>query len=343
MALSRRQFVGAVLGLPLAGISVGGGAFGAAPSAVRINIPGPGSLPFMPVELIPRLGIDRALGAELLIRYFPSGVQGLEDMLAGNAAFAGVGFSVLPRMLAKGQDVVAIAPLSGKTPPYAIVVHQSLRGSVRSIADLKGRSIGVSVGSVKAKSHLQSVAELLLMSHGVQPSQVRWVGTAQNIEGQVGALAGKAVDAVFCEEPFPSALVRRHLGFVLADLRDARLAATVPGARHLRAAITTTHALTQQNPAHAQLMVEMLRRAVGWIHNHKPEAIIAQLGIADVQERRDRIVALTRSPEMFPPDARFSVSQIEAAREFLRAGGERDAAAFDAKQLINDMWAGNRP
>jgi len=301
-------------------------------------------MPFMPVEMIPKLGIDRALGTELQIRYFPSGVQGLEDMLAGNADFAGVGFSVLCEMLTKGQDVVAIAPLGGgKTPSFAIVVHQSLRGTVRSIADLKGRSVGGSVGSAKSRAYLQTLAELLLKSHGVQPEQVRWVGTAQNIEGQVGALAGKVVDAVFCEEPFPSGLVRRNVGFVLADLRDPKMGSRVPGAGHVRAAIATTNVLTRQDPARAQHMVEMLRRTVDWMHNHKPEAIIARLEIADAQERRDRSVALARSPEMFPPDVRFSRSQVEAMREFLRAGGDRTAAAFDAQRLINDTWAGSRP
>jgi ABC-type nitrate/sulfonate/bicarbonate transport system substrate-binding protein len=187
------------------------------------------------------------------------------------------------------------------------------------------------------------LAELLLASHGVQPDQVRWVGTAQNIEGQVGALVGKVVDAVFCEEPFPSGLVRRKVGFVLADLRDPRMASKVPGAGHVRAAIATTSVLIRQDPARVQLMVEMLRRAVDWMHNHKPEAIIAQLEIADAQERRDRSVALARSPDMFPPDVRFSRFQIEATREFLRASGDRAAAAFDAQRLINDTWAGNRP
>ena len=187
MALTRRQFVGGLLGLPLLGWSGNGGAQETALRPVRINVPGPGALTFMPVELMARLGMDRALGIELLIRYFPSAIQGMDDMLDGNAEFAAVAFVVVPKMRARGHDVVAIAPLGGKTPSYAVVVHHSLRGRVRSLADLKGRSIGVSVGITEAKTYLQTVAELLLKSHGVQPDQVRWVGTAQNIDGQVGA------------------------------------------------------------------------------------------------------------------------------------------------------------
>ena len=343
MALTRRQFVGGLLSLPLTGWSGQGGTPEAAHKSIRINVPGPGALPFMPIELITRLGIDRALGAELLIRYFPSGIQGLDDMLSGNADFAGVSFSVIPKMRANGQDVVVIAPMSGKTPPYAVVVHQSLRGQVRTLADLKGRSIGVSVGITQSKTYLQIVAELLLMSQGVQPNQVRWVGTAQNIDGQVGALAGQVVDAVFCEEPFPSGLVRRKLGFVLADLRDAKLAALIPGVGHLRAAVATSNTFLQQDTASVSLMVEMLRRTLDWMHKNNPEAIIAHLEIADAQERNDRIAALTRSAEMFPPDVRFSQTQIEATRAFLRASGDPGAAAFEMKKVVNDTWAGSRP
>jgi NitT/TauT family transport system substrate-binding protein len=296
----------------------------------------------MPVELMARLGMDRALGIELLIRYFPSAIQGMDDMLDGNAEFAAVAFVVVPKMRARGHDVVAIAPLGGKTPSYAVVVHHSLRGRVRSLADLKGRSIGVSVGITEAKTYLQTVAELLLKSHGVQPDQVRWVGTAQNIDGQVGALAGQVVDAVFCEEPFPSALVRRKLGFVLTDLDDAELAALIPGAGHLRAAMTTTNALIRRDPALAQRMVEMLRRTLVWMHKSRPEEIIARLDIADPQERRDRIAALTRSPSMYSPDARFSRAQLDATRAFLRAGGDPDAATFALEKVVNDTWAGSR-
>lgn len=335
MVLSRRRFVGALLlylGMPLAVWSRGGKAQEAALTPVRFNLPGPGILTFMPAELIVRLGFDRALGVNLLIRYFPSGRQGLDDMLAGNADFAGVGFSVVPKMQGRRPGDVVIASMSGDTPAYAVVVHRSLRGQVRTLADIKGRTLGVSVGLTGARTYRQTVAERLLLSHGVRPDQVRWGGTAQNIAGQV-------VDVVFCEEPFPGALVRRNLGYVLADLRDAKLAALVPGVRHLRTCIATTDTLLRQDPASAQRMVEMLRRTLAWMHKNTPEAIINRLDIADAAERRDRVATLVRSPPMFPPGVHFSRAQ----RQFLRAGGDTAVAEFDMKTVVYDAWAGSRP
>jgi NitT/TauT family transport system substrate-binding protein len=138
-------------------------------------------------------------------------------------------------------------------------------------------------------------------------------------------------------------MVRRDVGFVLADMRNARLASSVPGAGHLRAVVATRGALATQDPQRVALMVQILQRALAWMHQQKPEAIIGRLDIADEQDRNDRIAALKNSPRMFPPDTRFSRAQVEATRAFLRAGGDTAAESFDPARVVVDTWAGNRP
>ncbi|MFN3544366.1 MAG: ABC transporter substrate-binding protein [Thiobacillus sp.] len=136
---------------------------------MRLNIPGPHLMPYFPLELIPVLGIDREYGVRLAIRHLPSGVLAAEDMLAGNADFAGTGFPILPNFVARRKEVVAIAALSSGAPPYGIVVRAALAGKVRSLADLRGYSVGVPMGSVSTKTYLQLLAEHWLASHGVRP------------------------------------------------------------------------------------------------------------------------------------------------------------------------------
>lgn len=310
---------------------------------IHINIPGPGSLPFLPVDLIPKLGLDRELGVQLSIRHFPSGIQAMESMLAGNAEFSGFAFSVVPKMQAKGTDLVAIAPLSGVTPRYAVVVRKDLEGKLRSLSDLAGRSVGVSLGSAQSKTYLQTVAEQLLAGSGVSPSQVRWVGTSQSTAGQVGALAGRSVDAVFCEEPFISALVKRKLGFVIADLRDPRMAARIPGLNHLRAAISTTRALAAQDPARVEKMVSMLKLSLAWLNRHEPAEIVSALGITDAVEREERIAALKHTPGMFSENMRFPRRQLLATKEFLLATTDLTEDQIDIYKSVDSRWAGMKP
>lgn len=316
---------------------------GEEPTLLRINIPGPRSLPFLPIELIPILGIDRGMNAQLIIRYFPSGIRALEDMIAGNAQFSAQGFTVLEAFYRKGMHVQALAPLSGQVPPYGLVVRNDLRNKIIKLADLKGRSIGVSVGSITSKTYLQQVMEVFLSSHGVGAHEVRWVPTAQNWDGQFGALSSKSVDAVFCEEPFLTGLQRKKAGFVISDLNDPRVREKIPGTGHLRATITTTADNLSKAPQQAETMVRMLNQSLGWLAKAKPNEIVARLDIQDKDERIELIEVLARRRGMYAKDARFSQRQIEATTQFMRAAGILADASFDPNTLIASQFAGVKP
>ncbi len=285
---------------------------------IRINIPGPRSLPFVPIELIPILGLDRKSNLQLVIRYFPSGVRALEDMLAGNADFSAQGFTVLHAFHQKGMKVKALAPLSGKSLPFGVVVRHDLRQQVKSISDLRGRSIGISVGSPTSKTYTQQVLEVFLKANGVQPDEIRLVPTAQNWDGQIGALSSKVVDAVYCEEPFMSGLVRSNIGFLLSDLSSPKLMAMIPGAGHLRASLTTSAANLAQNPQLSEAMVKMLGESMTWMKKADPKELANRLNIEEERERQEILRVLKKLPDLYASDTRFSLQQIAATDQFMR-------------------------
>lgn len=339
---SRRNVLKAFSALPLAALG-GVVAANTLQTPIRINIPGPHSLPFLPIELIPILGMDRRLGAQLVIRYFPSGVRALEDMLVDNADFSAQGFTVLHAFLSKGKHVQALAPLNGQVPPYGIVVRSDLRQQVKSVADLKGRSIGVSTGNATSKTYLQQVAEVFLTANGIKPNEVRWVPTAQNWEGQFGVLSSKSVDAVFCEEPFLSALESRKVGFNLSDFSDPKVMAKIPGAGHLRATLTTSSEKLAQDPQRAEMMVRMLRQSLEWMAKTEPKEIVSRLDLQDKDEKLELIDVLARHRGMYASDIRFSRRQVEATAQFMRAAGILTDDSFDLNTLIASQIAGVKP
>lgn len=310
---------------------------------IRINIPGPHSLPFLPIELIPILGFDRGLNVQLFIRYFPSGVRALEDMLAGNAHFSAQGFTVLPVFHTKGKHVQAIAPLSGTIPPYGIVVRNDLRKQIKSVANLKGRSIGISVGNVTSKTYLQQVMEVFLAANGISPNEVRWVPTAQNWDGQYGALSSKSVDAVFCEEPFLTGLIRNHTGFILSDFSDPKIIDKIPGAGHLRATVTTSAENLLADAHLAELMVRMLKQSAEWIFNNNAGEIVKRLGIETQAEKMGIINVLTRNRGIYSRDIRFSKQQVDDTAKFMRSAGILADDSFDLNILIDSKFAGVKP
>jgi len=306
---------------------------------IRINIPGPHILPFIPVELIPLLGIDHALGAHLAIRYLPSGVQALENVVAGDAHFAGTVFTIMPSFVAKGKPVVALATLSSGTAPYAVLVRNDLARKIRSIKDLKGRSIGIPLGSSTTKTYLQGLMELWLDSYGVKNNQVRWVPTNMNMDGMHGALASGSVDAVFCEEPLSGTLVRKKIGTQLASLADPGNPAHIVGRQHLRAVIASTPDIVSSNPQRAEQMVRMLQRSMQWIRKTPPTEVVAKLGIQDAEQARGIANAIKRLPNLYSPDGRFGDKVIESTRQFLEASAAPIPPGFDIRSLIDDRWA----
>ncbi len=315
---------------------------GSGETVIRINIPGPNALPFLPIDLIPALNFDREVGARLAVRYQPSGIRAIEDVLAGNADLAALGFSTLPVLHAKGKDVVAISPLSGRTPPVALIVRKDLASSIRRVADLKGRTIATSSGSVNSRTYLQMAAQTLFSANGVGPDQVRWLPTAQNWDSISGALISKAPDAVVCEEPFSSRAVRSRLGVVLVDLSDPRVAAQVPGLNHIRTAICTTRALVQAQPQKLELFARMLRRTLVWIQSTPPEDVAQHVPTGTAEERQEIAALLRKMPEIFSPDGRFSIPQISETDVFLRAAMP-NLKLTPADSLIDARWAGRHP
>jgi ABC-type nitrate/sulfonate/bicarbonate transport system substrate-binding protein len=329
--------------LPRMGIAQQNQGATANPMQIRLNLPGPGSLPFLPLELIPALGFDAEMGTRLLLRYHPSGIRALEDMFIGNADFAALGFPTLPVLHAKGKDAVAIAPISGTQHTFHMIVRKDLAGTITRLQDLKGHTIGVSTGSPNSKTYMQMLTEILLGAHGVGNHQIRWLATGQNWESASGALISKAADAVFCEQPFPTRLIRAGLGVSLADLSDARINAKVAGVDALRSIIATSRALLHQpeGPNKADLMVRMLRRSLVWLQSTSPETVARHAVVRAEEEREDIAILLKKTPGIYSTDARFITRQIETTDQFLRAA-QSDMKLVPAAGLVDDRWAGRK-
>jgi NitT/TauT family transport system substrate-binding protein len=311
---------------------------------IRLNLPGPGSLSFLPLELITSLGFDREMGARLLLRYHPSGIRALEDMLVGNADFAAGGFPTLPVMYAKGKDVVAIAPLSGPRHTFHLMVRKDLARQITRVEHLKGHTIAISTGSPNSKTYMQMLAEVMLTAHGIGAHQLRWLPSGQNWESISGAFISKAADAVLCEQPFPSRLSRSGLGVSLVDFGDPRIQARLPGIEAQRSAITVSRKLleTPEGQQKADQMVRILRRTLVWLQATPPEAV-AQTSSSLSKEAREEVVLMLNSfPDIYSPDARFDRAQIAATDRFLQAA-LGDVKLMPAADFVIDRWAGSKP
>src|SRR2546427_7200585 len=152
------------------------------------------------------LGYWKAEGLDVEVTTLEGSTAGLQQLAAGNIQFATVGPEVALIAREKGVKVKSFYVVSGVTIFRVVVPRES---SVQSVADLRGKTIGVSAMA----SGAVPVARALLASGGLDPDKdVKWIAVGTGAPAAV-ALNGKSVDAMALWGDFQAGLENRGLQF----------------------------------------------------------------------------------------------------------------------------------
>jgi len=338
--------------LALAGILVSGltgliwvpSCFAAEPlMQIKVSVPGPRNLSYLPMDLIAKIGADRAEGAEVRVRYVGGGSVALQNVLLMNSDFAVAGVPAMLSQQANGEKVVLLAAVDD-LPVFVLVVRADLKKQVKSIADLKGRAIGVNTSSMTSKTTSQQLVELLLKSEGVSLDKVRIVPVGQSWNEQSSVLISRTVDAIMGDEPFASRLRAEDRAYFLMNLADPAAAHKISGAGFLHAALATRPEVLERKPQKAEKMVAILRRTLRWIATHTPEQIVGALEIRDPQEKAALLAALHTYKRLYSPDGRLSSKQLRETELFFHktAGDNPAAQRVRLEPMVLDKWAGRK-
>ncbi|MDP3421189.1 MAG: hypothetical protein Q8S10_09705, partial [Thiobacillus sp.] len=110
------------------------------------------------------------------------------------------------------------------------------------------------------------------------------------------------------------------------------------GSNHIRAVLAAAPATLDARPHAPGKMVQMLRRALNWIHTVPREQIPLRLGIADAAQRADIVQALGRLPNFYSRDGRFDPAEIAATRLFMKSVGLAMPAGRNIATVIDARW-----
>lgn len=334
-----------LLGVILCSLLIAGLARAAqTPLRLTVSFPGPRNISYLPLDVAPKIGADRAEGALLEALHTGGGAVALGNLLNRNADFAVAGLPAAMSQRAHGDQVVAIAAVDN-APLFVFMVRTELRGEVKRIADLKGKVIGVNTSSLTSTTTSQQLAELVLRSEGVTPEMVRIVPAGQSWREQSTLIESKGVDAIMGDEPFASRLQQADQVFFLANLADPATSATIPGAAFLHATLETRDDVLTNHPDAVKCMVRILKRTLIWMANHTPEEIVAVLEIKDAEERHSLLYSLKTYPHLYSADGSFSTKQLAETQTFFQAtsGNSPTAKALRLESMVVDTWAGRKP
>jgi NitT/TauT family transport system substrate-binding protein len=203
---------------------------------------------------------------------FASGTAALQNLIGGNADAVEGSFEHTLRMQAKGISLMCIA-VFGRYPANVLVVRKSQADKIKSIADLRGKKIGIS--SPGSSTH-NFVAGLMERS-GVPWREASFISIGTGLSAVAALRSGTELDAIVNLDPAINAMVDADGAVILADSRTEEGTRAAFGGPYLADCLYAKTEFVRANPNTAQAIANAIVHAMQWLHTASIDDIIKSL------------------------------------------------------------------
>ena len=280
---------------------------------ITIMVGGITKLIYLPAKLTEQLGYfkDEGLDVELLSQ--PAGVDAENELLAG-AVQAVVGFyDHTIDLQTKGKEVKAIV-VFGQVPGEVEMVSTKAADTVKSMADVKGKTLGVT-GLGSSTSFL---TQYLAQQHGVPSTQYTMLPVGADASF-IAAIKQSRIDAGMTTEPTVSALLKSGDAKVLVDMRSLEGTKAALGGTYPASSLYVQSAWADAHKADAAKLAHAFVRTMQFIHTHSADEIAAKMP-ADYQKDKALYVgALKASLPMYTADGKMPADGPDTVLKVLSA------------------------
>jgi NitT/TauT family transport system substrate-binding protein len=242
-----------------------------APEKVVIMVGGITKLIYLPARLTEQLGYFKAEGLDVELLSQPAGVDAENELLSGGVQ-AVVGFydhSI--DLQAKGKEVKAIV-VFGQVPGEVEMVATKQADTIKSMADVKGKTLGVTGLGSSTNFLTQYLANL----KGVPSSQytVLPVGADNSF---IAAIRQNRIDAGMTTEPTVSQLLKSGDAKVLIDMRNVEGTRAALGGTYPASSLYVQSAWLDTHQQEAAKLARAFVKTLQYLHTHSAEEIAAQM------------------------------------------------------------------
>lgn len=349
--LSRRR-VAAVAGLAAAAVLAACGTPAPAPpgqagstgggsgTKVTIGVGGQTLLTYLPTTLAVQLGYYKEEGLDVEIQDLQGGSKALTAMLGGSTNVTSGYYEHAIQMQAKNQSIRAFVDM-GLSSGLALVVAPKNEGTIKGIADLKGKNVGVTAPG----SSTDMFVKFLLSKNGAKPTDAA-VSAIGSGSSAVAAVQNNQVDAAVMLEPDISALAKQ-LGKAPVILEDVR---TADGLKQVfgtdswpSACLYAKTDWLEKNQDTARKLAKAIKRALDFVATHSGQEIAdkmpEQFAAGDKGQYAKVIEDLKKT---LSKDGTFSKDGVEAVLKTQRVAnpevGEKEIDL--SKTYTNDFVRG---
>lgn len=307
-----------------------------AQSRAKVRIAGGGIAlyGYMPFFVAQGQNLFAKHGIEAEISQFPGGARAMQALLGGSADVVCGYYEHTIQMAAKGAKLTAFV-LQAQNSGLVLGVRKQLANQIRTVADLKGRKVGVSAPGSATHLFLQQ----LLVKAGLKPTDAAAIGVGTT-QTALSSFQRGDIDALSLFDPIMSELEQKDEVRILADARDTAGTQATFGGPYASGCLYADAAWMPKNEAATRGCARAIVEALDLLRKATPEQAIAALqpGMcavgADICQG-----AFTRNKDAFQHANRVTPEMAETVRRMLAGFDQAIAAAqIDLPATYTDRY-----
>jgi NitT/TauT family transport system substrate-binding protein len=296
----------------LLGILVSGAAPGRAAEKVTVGVGGTALMVYLPTMLAKSKGFFAEEGLDVeILDIKGGGSQAASALIGGSVDFSANAIDHAIKAKVQKKDLIAVHS-HVRLPVMGVVVANKYKGEIKSLADLKGRPIGVT--SPGSQTHM--VLGYLLAKSGVKADDVKIIGAGGSTMPL--AIEKDSVHAGMMVDPFFTAFLKQGKGYALVDMFTTKGTVAAMGGEVQGTTLLTRPDVIAKRPATVQKMVNALVRANKLIVASSGEELAKTLPKELSGDVTLYAESFEHAREAFPPDSLVSREGVARVIETMR-------------------------
>lgn len=271
----------------------------------------------LPLTISEQLGYFKAEGLDIEVSDFSGGARAWQAVIGGSADICSGAFEHTISLQSRNQMYRAFV-LQGRAPQIAFGVSTKSMPNYKTIADLKGKKIGVSAPG----SSTNTMANLVLSRGGLRASDVSFIGVGAAADALTALRSGQ-IDAISNTDPVMTMLEQKGEVRIISDTRTLKGAQEVFGGTMPAACLYASVNFIQKNPNTCQALTNAIVHGLKWLQTAGPGDIIKTVPESYLLgDRALYLASFNKVRESISPDG---IIPDDGARTALKA-----LASFDA-------------
>lgn len=222
---------------------------------------------YLPLTIAERKGFFEEEGIKATINDFGGGAKSLQALVGGSVDIVTGAYEHTIRMQNKGQDIKAVCEL-GRFPGICIAVRKDLANEIKTIADLKGKNVGVTAPGSSTALLLQYA----LIKNGQSADAASIIGVGGGASA-VAAIKKGEIAALVHLDPVITRLEVDGDITLLLDTRTEEGTRQLFGGTNPAATVYLQQSFIDTNPITTQRVVNAFTKSLAWIHKASADDI----------------------------------------------------------------------